>query len=470
MRSHPQARVMPDVEWLVERAESLGAEFAEVRWQRVESTRLVVVDGTLRELNTGVREGFGIRAFVGGAWGFSTVHGGDESAAMRAVEEAVRLASAASKLKSESFKMGGEPSSGTWETRARMDPREVDISRKIDFTMELNDSARAVDQRVKNVNAAYVDTVSEERIANTLGTRVSQEIVRTRAAVQIFAHEAGTTERAFESVGGLGGFEMVQTDKALAMGEEAARRAVDLLSAKSAPAGPFKAILDPKLAGVFIHEAFGHACEADEVLAKMSILEGRIGERVGREIVNVSDDPTLPGLYGSYAFDSEGSRARKKHLVREGVLTSFMHNLETASRMGTVSTGNGRATDYSHPPIVRMSNTFIEPGDWGVEEMFAEVRDGIYAAGSLYGYTDPAKGEFVFKAEGGWRIKNGERVERLREVAITGTILEILHNISAVGRDLQYDPGHCGKFGQWVPVTTGSPHILVERVVFGGMR
>jgi len=461
---------MPDLERLVERAESLGAEFAEVRWQRVESTRLVVVDGTLRELNTGVREGFGIRAFVGGAWGFSTVHGGDESAALGAVEEAVKLAKAASKLKSERLNISGEPTTGSWETSARVDPREVDISRKIEFTMGINDSARAVDQRVKNVNVAYVDTVSRESVANTLGTRVTQEVVRTRAAVQVFAHEAGTTERAFESVGGLGGFEVVQTDKALGMGEESARRAVGLLSAKSAPAGPFQAILDPRLAGVFIHEAFGHACEADEVLAKMSILEGRIGERVGREIVNVADDPTLPGLYGSYAFDSEGSRAVKKYLVKGGVLTSFMHNLETASRMGTSSTGNGRATDYSSPPIVRMSNTFIESGDWTVDEMFSEVRDGIYAVGSLYGYTDPAKGEFVFKAEGGWRVKNGERVERLREVAITGTILEILHNISAVGRDLEYDPGHCGKFGQWVPVTTGSPHILVDRVVFGGMR
>ncbi len=461
---------MLDLERLVGRALDLGAEFVEIRWQRSTTNRLFVVDGVIRELNTGIVEGVGIRALVGGAWGFATVHGGDPDAVERALKEAVRLAKASAQMKSEKFRLDAPSHQGSWSTRVRKDPSEVDVEGKIRFALDLNDSAKRVDPRVKNVNVGYADTHSQEEIVNSLGTRVRQETVRTRAAVQVFAHEAGITERAFESVGGLGGFEVVEAEHARGIGEAAASRAVEFLSAKSAPAGPFRAILDPKLAGVFIHEAFGHACEADEVLAKMSILEGKIGTRVGREIVNVVDDPTIPGLYGSYAYDSEGSPAKKKYLVKEGVLNSFMHNLETSSRMGVSPTGNGRATDYSYPPIVRMSNTFIEPGDWTLEEMLSEVKEGIYAEGSLYGYTDPAKGEFVFKAEGGWLIKNGEFVERLREVAITGTILEILHNISAVGRDLKYDPGACGKFGQWVPVTTGSPHVLVERVVFGGMR
>ncbi|MDK2383736.1 MAG: TldD/PmbA family protein, partial [Candidatus Korarchaeota archaeon] len=250
--------------------------------------------------------------------------------------------------------------------------------------------------------------------------------------------------------------------------EEAAKRAVEALSAKPAPPGPHPAILDPKLAGVFIHEAFGHAAEGDAVVNNESILTGKLGEKVGSEVVSVVDDPTIEGLYGFYRYDDEGTESRRKYIVKEGILSGYMTNLETASKLGIEPTGNARSMDYSNPPIVRMSNTFIDRGDWTLEEMLSDMKRGIYAFGSLYGYTDPAKGQFMFKAEGGWLIENGELKQRLREVAITGMTLEVLNNMDAVGKDLSHDPGMCGKMGQWVPVTTGAPHVRVSRLVFGG--
>jgi TldD protein len=161
--------------------------------------------------------------------------------------------------------------------------------------------------------------------------------------------------------------------------------------------------------------------------------------------------------------------AKRKVIVDRGVLKGFMHSLESSSRMNCESTGNGRACSYDAPPIVRMSNTFIDRGDSSLEEMLSEMRDGIYAIGSLYGYTNPAKGQFMFKAEEGWLVEKGELKQRLREVALSGDILSILGNVELIGKDLSFQGGYCGKDGQTVPVSIGSPHVLVKEVVFGGM-
>ena len=176
---------MLDLERLVGRALDLGAEFVEIRWQRSTTSRLFVVDGVIRELNTGIVEGVGIRALVGGAWGFATVHGGDPESVKRALEEAVSLAKASARMKSEKFRLDAPSNQGSWSARVRKDPAEVGMEEKIRFALELNDSARRVDPRVKNVNVGYADTHSQEEIVNSLGTRVKQETVRTLSLIHI---------------------------------------------------------------------------------------------------------------------------------------------------------------------------------------------------------------------------------------------------------------------------------------------
>ncbi|HDI73869.1 MAG TPA: TldD/PmbA family protein, partial [Candidatus Korarchaeota archaeon] len=404
----------------------LGADFIDIREQRILTTSIEIVDGVVRTLSTGKKEGYGIRSFCRGAWGFSVAHGRSRDALKKAIEDSVKLAKISASLKKEKFELQGRDYEGKASISRIEDPLDVPIDEKLGMALEFEKSAR-IDDRVKNVTVRYNDVVLYERVLNSFGTNVEQEISRVNSYVFVYASEAGITERAFEGIGGTTGFEILRSEKASLMGEKAARRAVELLSAKSAPSGPYKAILDQRLAGIFIHEAFGHATEADEVLAKMSVLEGKIGTTVGSELVNVIDDPTIPDLYGSYPFDDEGTPSKRKYLVKEGVLVGFMHSLETSSRMKQECTGNGRSMSYSTPPLVRMSNTFIDRGDWKFEELLEEIDEGIYAKGGLYGYTEPSKGQFMFKAEEGWLIRKGELVERLREVAIAGMTLEVLY-------------------------------------------
>ncbi len=438
-----------------------GIDFVEVRKEKSETTMIRMIDGVVRELSRGSEFRISVRTLYKGGWGLGVASSLDEL--KNAVKDAVELAKLSSKW-AEPIEPEWPSFKGKYEVKAQKPAWEVSTSEKIELVREQDEQARKMD-KIRNTNIIFGDVMRETRVVNSLGTDVDQKIARVRLAAYIFSHEAGLTESAFESKGGIGGMEIVEGSN---VAELAAKRAVEALSAKPAPPGASPAILDPKLAGVFIHEAFGHAAEGDAIVNNQSILVGKMGKKVGSDVVSVVDDPTIEGLYGSYKYDDEGTESKRKYIVKKGLLSGYMTSLETALRLKMEPTGNARSMDYSNPPIVRMSNTFIEAGDWSFDEILSEMKRGIYAFGSLYGYTDPAKGQFMFKAEGGWLIENGELKQRLREVAITGMTLDVLHNIDAVAKDLAHDPGMCGKYGQWVPVTTGAPHVRVKKLVFGG--
>ncbi|GAH06604.1 unnamed protein product, partial [marine sediment metagenome] len=205
--------------------------------------------------------------------------------------------------------------------------------------------------------------------------------------------------------------------------------------AKSPVGGKFTIIADSKLAGTLIHEALGHACEADLVLSKESILEGKIGQEVAFDDINVVDDPSIGQgskfglpyeLFGRYFVDDEGIPSQKTVLIENGVFKNYLHNLETSSRMNVPPNGHGRASSSSSKPQVRMGFTYIEPKDWNVDEMIQDTKNGILCEDFLYGYTNPTTGNFQFKCKFSYKIKNGEKQELMRDVALSGMILEVL--------------------------------------------
>jgi TldD protein len=219
-----------------------------------------------------------------------------------------------------------------------------------------------------------------------------------------------------------------------------------------------------------VHEAFGHLSEADHVYENPRLQEiMKLGRRFGPEILNIVDDGTLEGEAGYCAFDSEGVPGHRSPLVREGVLVGRLHSRETAACMGEKPTGNARAISYSYPPIVRMTNTLLLPGESSFEEMLEQTKDGIYAIGMLGGQTDMEM--FTFSAEEAYRIRGGKLAEKLREVVLTGNVFQTLANIDAVAGDMKCHGGlgGCGKGGQSpLRVGDGAPHCRMREVVIGG--
>lgn len=262
----------------------------------------------------------------------------------------------------------------------------------------------------------------------------------------------------------------MRTDAATNLGVEAASQAVRLLDSKPAPAGKYTCILDNKMTGMVAHEAFGHACEADAILASSSVLEGLLGEKVAHESISLYDDPTIKDTFGYFSTDWEGVRAKRHTLIDKGVLKGFLHNIESSSRMDIEPSGAARSQGYSSPPIIRMSNTFIGPGDHKKDELIEEVRHGLLIQGSQYGYVEPAKGQFMFKCDEAYEVVNGDIGQRYRDASLSGVILEVLHNVKGVADDFVLgDPGYCGKGGQEARVTDGGPHICVTNMVVGGL-
>jgi len=268
--------------------------------------------------------------------------------------------------------------------------------------------------------------------------------------------------------GGQGGLELIQGVDLTALGEQAQNAALRLLKAERAPSGKMPLIADNDLTGVYIHEALGHPCEADLVAAGDSCLAGKLGEKIGNDIVTVVDDPTLMGGYGAYPIDDEGVNTREKVLIKDGVLTEYLNHRETAHHFGLEPNGGARAQDGLHHPLVRMSNTMIQGGSHAdLEELMEDVEYGIYACGTRGGQVDTGRGSFQFAAQEAWLIENGELTRPLKDVSVSGMTLEILKNVDGLTRDASLaTPGFCGK-GQTVPVGDGGPVMRIREALVG---
>jgi len=250
--------------------------------------------------------------------------------------------------------------------------------------------------------------------------------------------------------------------------EAKTRVAVDLLRAEPVKAGTYGVVLDPKLAGVFTHEAFGHFSEADLIEDSPTMREKmKFGARLGSDVVNIKDDPTLPHQLGFYKYDDEGVAAGPVQLMKAGVLTGRLHSRRTAAAFGEPVTGHCVAEDYRYAPIIRMGNIFMEPGTAGLEDLLAQLGDGLYLLNAMGGQTSGEN--FTFGAQFGFAVKGGRRAGMVRDINISGNLYRTLESIRAVGNDLKLDEmGGCGKGQMNIRSCLGAPHVLVENVVVGG--
>lgn len=252
------------------------------------------------------------------------------------------------------------------------------------------------------------------------------------------------------------------------IGQIALQRALLMTEAKACPAGKMKVLFDGEAGGTIIHEACGHGLEADIVDKDYSIYRDRIGQLVANKNITMVDDPTIPGLYGSYKFDDEGVPAQRSVLIENGVLKKYISDILSAKKQNIESTGNGRRESFKYAPIPRMSNTFILPGNGTFESMIDSIKNGIYVKKMGGGEVNPTTGDFVFFVLEGYLVKNGKIAYPVRGATLSGNGPTVLKNIVELGSNLVMDSGICGKSGQGVPVTDGQPSMLVDELTVGG--
>ncbi len=440
-----------------------NVDFFDIRIIEATSTSITLDNGKVEDISVNYTRGAGIRALCGGSWGFTSVEG--EFDIKKSIESASDLAKAMDSNTPKDKVYLASVSAPVLKDIpiVGIDPKNVPIEEKVQLLKDINEHARI--DGVSSTTAVYSESKLKLQYSSSEDMEAEYELMRTGFAVTAVAAENGVYQAGRESRFGVCGYELFDKHDAFALAASAAKRAVELLHASQPKGGSMPVVLDPELAGVFVHEAVGHASEADLVLEGNSVLENRIGEKVASPLVNVIDDPTLHE-YGYYPFDAEGAQSAKTTIIKDGILDSYLHSRETAGRLGGTP-GHSRAQGYSIP-VVRMSNTYVENGDARFEEMLEDVGNGMYLIGSRGGQVNTGEGVFQFNAEKGYLIENGELTTLLRDVSLSGSTLEILKNVTMVGNDLTMHSGRCGKNGQLAPVTDGSPHISISKALVGG--
>jgi TldD protein len=416
-------------------------------------------DGKVQEITSGNNWGGCVRVLKNGAWGvsFTTNPAKMEDAG----KSALKLANA---LDNDVKLADIEPTHDNVKSKAKLKLQDVSLDEKKEAMSAAEKAANL--EAIVSTTVNYVDGEGTTIFVNSEGTELQIEESRVALFMNAVAASDGIIQFGHKSTGGAAGFEVIQKEDLEKFGRVTAEKAIRLLKAELPPSGKFPVVMDPELTGVFIHEALGHASEADLILQNDSILKGKMGTQIGSSLVTIIDDATMDA-FGYYPYDSEGVKTRKNILVKDGVLRSLLSSRETASQLDITPSGNARSV-VGDQPIVRMSNTYLKPGELKFEELIEDMDSGIYLKGSRGGQVDTGKGIFQFNAAESFLIENGEVTNPLRDVSLSGNILEMLLKVDGLGSDFKMGVGFCGKSGQTVPVGDGGPHVRVKEATVGG--
>jgi TldD protein len=321
---------------------------------------------------------------------------------------------------------------------------------------------------IASVSTGLADATISKRYLNSEGTDLEWSLVRSLATATFTARRGAELAQGSMRIGGTRGWELFDLEDPVKRALREAEIAVKMLDAKAAKGGKQTVVIDGELAGVFAHEAVGHASEADLVAAGESCFRGKMGKKLGIDGLSIRDDSLVPGGFGSFPYDDTGVAGQSRPILKDGTLVGYLADREHGARLGVKPNGSARAQDYTSRPLVRMSNTLIDPGEHTKEEVFEGIKDGVYCVGSKGGQVDTARGTFLFNAREAYRIQNGRITTPLKDVSLTGGILSTLHSIDALGDTFELgNPGHCGK-GQWVPVCDGGPLVRIRDCLVGG--
>ncbi len=434
------------------------ADFLDVRFFQGRRFSLVLKN---EEVSCGGQTicGTGVRALVNGCWAFSS------TSSLSSVEDTVEKV-----IKSAQHLGPGTacvPAGGFRHERVskqiKKKVEDTDVSEKVaDLRILQQDMTLP---QVKETKISYNEFYGTEYIVNTMGCSIEQPFSQVGIDFFSVAYEEGRIEMTSDRKYREGGYELL--DSLGDMPHDVSERAENLLSAELCKEGRYRVILDAELAGVFAHEALGHCVEADIVEERGSVLADRVGKRISCEELSVCDNPQLPQGSVFFYYDDEGIPAQETLIVEKGVLKTFLHSLETAPQHDVEPAGKTRVSSYSSKPVIRMTNTYILPGEESFEEMVETVEKGVFLVKTFGGEMDTASGNFVFKSQEGRLIERGEFTKRLKNVLVYGNIDEFLLNVEGIGRELSMSSGTCAKADQIITIGSGGPPVRLTEMKIG---
>lgn len=452
-----------NMEELLQTALSEGGDFAEIFIEETNAVSISCEDNKIERISSGTEAGAGIRVISGK----ETAYAASSDTSFSSLREAALKLSSSIAGEKKKIKINLVPRICERMSGILMRPEQVPTEEKSAMVSLLNKTARSYGEKIKQVTVRYSDSNQAVTIANSDGVYVEDNRIRTRYFINVIAEKNRVLQTGYEAPGGTVGFEIFEQYPPEEYARKAAERALKMLEAPHAPAGKMMVVISSEAGGTLIHEACGHALEADFILKGTSIFGGRVGKKVASELVTVIDDTTLPGRFGTYAFDDEGTPAQKTVLIDNGILKGFMSDRYTASQLGIPASGNGRRESFMHKPVPRMTNTIIAPGKMDPEAIIASVKNGLLVKRMGGGEVNVTNGDFVFEINEAYLIEDGKIKHPVRGAILTGNGPKVLEMIDMVGSDLGFQTGVCGKYDH-APVSDAQPTIRIPEIIIGG--
>ena len=335
--------------------------------------------------------------------------------------------------------------------------------------LNINKRAHEVSPLVVRVKATIAQRMQNIKFVCSEGVGFSDRRPRTTIFLTIVMQKGGKTQMGFSSRMYQRGAEFITPDLIEELIHETLQQTLFLFDARQIEGGEMPVVMAAGSSGILMHEAIGHAFEADFIRTGESIFSGKLGQRICDSHITIVDDGTLPYDAGMLRYDDEGTLGQRTVLVESGILTSYLHDRISARYFGVQNTGNGRRESFRHMPLPRMRSTYMCSGSATEEEIIRSIKRGIYAQTFTNGQVQIGAGDFTFFMKNGWLIEDGHLTTPIRDMNIIGNGPQVLQNISMVADNLKIDhsAGMCGKGGQRVGVSQGLPTVLVDKLVVG---
>lgn len=461
--------------YVVKEIEEAGAEYAEARLHSREEVGCILKNGQQEPAIVTSSHGLGVRALFDGTLVFSATNIVDRENAKKLVEETLKKAKAASSLTKNKVKFSRERRvKKKWAAAER--ERLLDKSFE-DMLKVLKELDQIVLEEGSYVPIRFLEleaSVERKIFTNSQGTYVEGYVPRLYVGGFLTGMREGKSVQKSVEFGGSGGWELISELKVF----ESLRYQVKVIKEilekgeRTVP-GVYDVVTGPEVTGIMVHESIGHPFEADRILGREGAQAGEsylkaadLGRKIGSVEVNISDDPTIPFSYGFYLYDDEGVPARKRRLVVNGAVNELLHNRATAREFKTKSNASARANKFDREPIVRMANTFVEPGDYSFEELVKDVKKGIFLNSFMEWNIDDIRWNQRYVGHEAYLIENGEIRHPILNPVIEVTTEKLWSSLDARGKDVQFWAATCGKGDpmQGVPVWAGGPHLRFRGV------
>ena len=444
-----------------------GGDYADLYFQHSFSNSLSLQDGAVNRASSNIDYGVGIRVVSGDQQGYAFVENITLDEMIKAARVASRIANSSAKTPPVRFNekvfRNYYPILNSWENQS--------IQEKIPYLQKLNDRIFALDSRVVKVNASINDETTYILYYNSEGTLCHD----VRPMVIIYGvcvmQQGDQIENGFASRAARKDSSFLTDAVVEEIAQDAFKKTSIMFESVKPKGGEMPVVMGAGGSGILLHEAIGHAFEADFNRKNTSIFSDKLGKHICDKNINVVDDGTIDFDRGSINFDDEGIGVQKTYIVKEGVLASYLHDRISARYYGVASTGNGRRQSFRYIPIPRMRSTYMENGNYTQDDIIATVKNGIFVDSFTNGQVQIGAGDFTFYVKNGYLIENGKLTQPIKDINIIGNGPKALADITMVADNLKIDQGAwtCGKDGQGCPVSQGLPSVLVKQLTVGGV-